>query len=145
MSANGGEREDSLIVDNRPGELARVNAWVHEWAQRQHLPASVARNLDLCSTEVVTNIMTHAAGNGAQHIHLHLGWQGETVALEVEDEGDAFDPRQVPTPPRATSLQDVRIGGWGIPIVRHFSDGLRYSHEGGRNHLTLLFHATASS
>src|SRR5690349_18166207 len=106
MSANGGEREDSLIVDNQPAELARVHAWVHDWAQRQHLPASVARNLDLCSTEVVTNIMTHGAGGNAQHIHLRLGWQGQAVALEVEDEGDAFDPRQVPAPQRPTSLQD---------------------------------------
>ncbi len=27
----------------------------------------------------------------------------------------------------------------GIPIVRNFSDGLRYRHEDGRNCLTLLF------
>ena len=32
---------------------------------------------------------------------------------------------------------------WGIPIVRRFSDGLRYSHHDGRNCLTLLFRASA--
>ena len=72
----------------------------------------------------------------------HLGWQGEQVALDVEDEGGEFDPRQVPDPPRPTSVQDARIGGWGIPIVRHFSDGVRYRHEDGRNCLTLLFRAS---
>jgi len=143
MSTNGGEGEASLIVGSQLRELARVNAWVQDWAQRQHLPAAVARNLDLCSTEVVTNIITHGAPDTALNIHLRLGWQGEAVALEVEDEGAEFDPRQIAAPPRATSLQDARIGGWGIPIVRHFSDGLRYHHEGGRNHLTLLFHAAA--
>jgi len=59
------------------------------------------------------------------------------------DEGGEFDPRQVPDPPRPTSVQDARIGGWGIPIVRHFSDGVRYRHEDGRNCLTLLFRPTA--
>lgn len=141
MSTHGGEQGASLIVDSQLRELARVNAWVHDWAQRQHLPPKVVHRLDLCSTEVVTNIVTHADSQGARHISLHLGWQGETVALDVEDDGACFDPRTHPPPRPATSLQDARVGGWGIPMVRHFSDGLRWRHEDGRNHLTLLFRA----
>ncbi|MBT2325573.1 ATP-binding protein [Variovorax paradoxus] len=139
-----GSPQASLTVDRELRELPRVSAWVHDWAERQQLPAKLAWNLDLCSTEVVTNIMSHAHGDGAQHILLRLGWQGEEVALEVEDEGREFDPRLVSQPAPATSIQDARIGGWGIPILRRFSDGLRYRHEDGRNCLTLLFRATAS-
>ena len=143
MSCNGGEHDASLIVDSQLRELARVNAWVHDWAERQQLPDRVVHRLDLCSTEVVTNIVTHGGDQAAQHISLHLGWQGEAVALEVEDNGQRFDAREHPWPARATSLHDARIGGWGIPIVRRFSDGLDWRHEGGRNHLTLLFRAGA--
>jgi serine/threonine-protein kinase RsbW len=143
MSASDGEPKASLTVDSELRELARVNAWVHEWAVRQRLPTKVAHNLDLCSTEVVTNIMTHACTDSVQRIQLRLGWLGDDVALEVEDEGSRFDPRAEPQPAQPTSLQDARIGGWGIPIVRQFSDDLRYRHEGGRNCLTLLFRATA--
>lgn len=145
MSPSGGEPRASLTVGSELNELARVSAWVHDWAECQRLPARVVLNLDLCSTEVVTNIMTHASGHGTQSIRLRLGWQGEDVALEVEDEGSEFDPRLVPEPAPATSIQDARIGGWGIPIVRRFSDGLSYRHEDGRNCLTLLFRATAPS
>jgi len=143
MSSIDGEPQASLIVGSELRELPRVSAWVHDWAEQQHLPDRVAQNLDLCSVEVLTNIMTYACSDGAQRIFLHLGWQGEDVALDVEDEGGEFDPRQVPDPPRPTSVQDARIGGWGIPIVRHFSDGVRYRHEDGRNCLTLLFRPTA--
>jgi serine/threonine-protein kinase RsbW len=144
MSTLDREPEASLTVGNELGELPRVSAWVQDWAARQRLPARVVSNLDLCSTEVVTNIMNYACGSdGAQHICLRLGWQGDEVALEVEDEGRAFDPRAVPEPAPAASLQEARIGGWGIPILRRFSDGLRYRHEDGRNCLTLLFRATA--
>jgi len=143
MTSLGGEPQASLTVGSELGELARVSAWVHDWAEGQRLPPRVALNLDLCSTEVVTNIMTHASSQGAQNIFLRLGWQGQDVALEVEDECGEFDPRQVPEPAPATSIQDARIGGWGIPILRRFSDGLRYSHHDGRNCLTLLFRASA--
>ncbi|SCK46439.1 Anti-sigma regulatory factor (Ser/Thr protein kinase) [Variovorax sp. HW608] len=143
MAQAGGEPRASLIVDNALCELPRISAWVHDWAEYQHLPERVAHNLDLCSTEVVTNIMTHAVGDSAQSILLRLGWQGDEVVLEVVDEGSEFDLRQVPEPARPTSLRDARVGGWGIPMVRHFSDGVRYRHEGGRNRLTLLFRAAA--
>ena len=143
MSTHGGEPGASLIVDSQLRELARVNAWVHDLGRQVLALRPVVHRLDLCSTEVVTNIVNHAGVEGAQHISLHLGWQGESVALDVEDDGARFDPRTHPPPPPATSLRDARVGGWGIPIVRHFSDGLRWRHEGGRNHLTLLFRANA--
>ncbi|MDM0015691.1 ATP-binding protein [Variovorax sp. J22P168] len=144
MSRSDGEPDASLTVDGELRELSRVSAWVNEWAKLQQLPARVALNLDLCSTEVVTNIVNHAvAEHHAQRIFLRLGWQGENVALEVEDEGHRFDPRGVPEPRPATSLQDAHIGGWGIPIVRRFSDDVHYRHQDGRNCLTLIFRATA--
>lgn len=142
MAASDGGSRAALVVDGELRELSRVSAWVRDWAEGQHLSARLASKIDLCSCEVVTNIMTHAYGHGDQHIHLHLGWQGEDVALEVEDEGGEFDPRQVPQPVPATSLKDARVGGWGIPILRRFSDGLNYRHEDGRNCLTLLFRST---
>jgi anti-sigma regulatory factor (Ser/Thr protein kinase) len=141
MSFSDGEPQASLAVGRELRDLPRVSAWVHDWAERQQLPPNVVANLDLCSTEVVTNIINHARGDSAQPILLRLGWQGEDVALEVEDEGSEFDPRLVPQPAPVTSIRDAPIGGWGLPIVRGFSDGLRYRHEDGRNCLTLLFRA----
>ena len=38
-----------------------------------------------------------------------------------------------------TGLEEARVGGWGIPLVRRFSDGWRYHRSEGRNCLTLLF------
>ena len=63
MSANGGEREASLIVDSELRELARVNAWVHEWTAHQQLPPDMAHNIDLCTTEleVYARPRAHAA------------------------------------------------------------------------------------
>jgi len=141
MSDHDGEPTASLIVGSELHELSRISSWIQDWAESQRLSPKLALKLDLCSTEVVTNIMNYACGDGGQLILLRLGWQGENVALEVEDEGSEFDPRKVPEPARATSVQDARIGGWGIPIVRRFSDDLSYRHEDGRNCLTLLFRA----
>ena len=60
MSSSDGARQASLTVGRELRDLSRVTAWVHDWAEREHLPSRVVSNLDLCSTEVVTNIMNHA-------------------------------------------------------------------------------------
>ena len=74
----------------------------------------------------------------AHEIAVRLGHQGKDVVLEIEDDGIAFDPTEGEPPPLAT-LESTRIGGWGMRIVRRFSDEVRYRRIDGRNCLTLIF------
>jgi serine/threonine-protein kinase RsbW len=131
---------EGLLVSSDLSELARMAAWIDAWASSQQLPAPVTERLHLCSTEAVTNVIMHAYADGASHpISLTLRKEGETVALEIEDAGSPFDPRERPRPQPATDLQDARIGGWGIPIMRRFSDEMHYRRAGTRNVLTFVF------
>jgi serine/threonine-protein kinase RsbW len=131
-----------LIVRNDLSELARVSSWIHVWAQQLGVPAPTAMRLDLCSTEIVTNIVTHGfTDRGPHEIALRLERRGSDLALEIQDDGAAFDPRLVEGLRPPTSLEAAQAGGWGIPLVRRFSDGLRYHRSEGRNCLTLIFRA----
>ena len=133
-------RDGSLMVANRLSELPRVARWIHAWAEHNRVPREAADRLDLCSTELVTNIVSHAyddQGTGHQ-IRLTLRREGDVLALEIEDDGRPFNPLEVDAPPVATSLDDVPIGGCGVAIVRRVSDGLRYERAEGRNRCTVL-------
>jgi anti-sigma regulatory factor (Ser/Thr protein kinase) len=131
---------NSLVVSSDLSELARVAAWVRAWTQWHHVPSRTAELVDLCSAEVVTNIMMHAyTGCGTHQISLRLDSHPDVLALEIQDDGRPFDPRQVAEPHPATSLEDAKINGRGIQIFRHFSDELRYRRADGRNYLTLIF------
>lgn len=122
-------------------ELARVADWVNAWTQRHRVPARLAERLDLCSTEVVTNIMMYGYTDGGLHqIALRLEQQDGRLAFEVQDDGLAFDPRQVAEPQPATSLDEATIGGRGLQLVRRFSDEWHYLRADGRNNFTLIFH-----
>jgi serine/threonine-protein kinase RsbW len=132
--------EDRLTVTNRLSELGRVSAWIQEWTARNGIPADVAQRLDLCSAELVTNIVSHAFDdNGTEHsICLALCREAEAVRLEIEDDGRPFDPAALdPTPPVPKSIEEARVGGWGLTIVHHIADHLCYRRTDGRNRLTL--------
>ncbi len=135
---------DALLVSNDLAELARVAAWLDAWAGSHEVPAPVTERLHLCCVEAMTNIIMHAyTDRGSHPICLRLGRGGETVALEIEDDGRAFDPLQRPGPQPMADLENTRIGGWGIPIMRRFSDEIHYRRAGARNVLTFVFRLPA--
>jgi anti-sigma regulatory factor (Ser/Thr protein kinase) len=121
-------------------ELDRLASWVHDWTLQHGIPERTAQQLDLCAAEAVTNVMTHGLDGGAGAIDVRIAREGDDVVLEIEDDGVAFDPTQAPPPPPVT-LESDQVGGWGINIVRKLSDDVRYRRVGGRNCLTLVFHA----
>jgi anti-sigma regulatory factor (Ser/Thr protein kinase) len=129
-----------LRVCATSSELTRVSEWVRAWMRANGLSDETADRVDLCSTEIVTNIIAHAyADDAARHgITLSLDRSGDAVRLEVVDDGRPFNPLTAAPPPAPTSADDVAIGGRGIPIVRHFADDLRYERVDGTNRLTVL-------
>jgi anti-sigma regulatory factor (Ser/Thr protein kinase) len=129
-----------LIVNNDLSELDRVSSWLRSWAERYHVPPPTAERLDLCSAEVLTNIVSYGyPDGGTHHISLGLGVRGGLVALEIQDDARPFDPSSAATPERKLSLEEAPVRGWGIPMVRHFSDELHYRRLEGRNLLLLIF------
>lgn len=129
----------SLLIRNDLDELSRLAEWVADCGQVHSLPEKIAQYVDLCSAEAVTNIMTHGFTDSAAHeIAVRLMQQGEDIVLDIEDDGVAYDPTTA-APPAPATLENDRIGGWGIRIVRRFSDEVRYRRRGNRNCLTLVF------
>ena len=130
----------SIVIRNDVSELARVGAWVKDWAHSHGLPATTAERIDTCSVEAVTNIVTHAYADHAAHqIRLSLERDAHVVSLEIEDDGTPFDPREIARPERPASLADAKIGGLGVHIVRSLSDELLHQRCGELNRLRLVF------
>jgi|WetSurMetagenome_2_1015567.scaffolds.fasta_scaffold457580_2 serine/threonine-protein kinase RsbW len=95
--------------------------------------------LDLVMEEVLENIMRHAYPPGVEgriEVRYRLDSPG-AVTLEILDEGLEFDPASAATPDFTGSLQDRRIGGLGLHLVRNIAKSIDYRREDGRNVTTL--------
>jgi anti-sigma regulatory factor (Ser/Thr protein kinase) len=55
----------------------------------------------------------------------------------VEDRGSPFDPSQAVDAPRATRIEDARIGGLGLRLVRMAARRVHYERVGDKNRVTL--------
>jgi anti-sigma regulatory factor (Ser/Thr protein kinase) len=131
-------RAQDIRIRNEAAELRRVSQWLEERCADWDLPPPLVFDLDLCAQEVVTNIIDHAySDQGLHHIDLSFSIDDGFVELVIEDNGQPFDPLRRPTTASGVSLEDVKIGGLGIPLVRSLMSDCSYARRGGHNVLTL--------
>jgi len=132
---------DRLVVPNDLSQLARVSDWVRRFAHEHRLAHQLAFGLELSVNEALTNIMSYAYCDDARHeILVELFARPDRVHVEIEDDGVAFNPLDLPIEEPAESLEKSRPAGRGIPLMRNIMDELHYTRRGNRNALTMVMH-----
>jgi phosphoserine phosphatase RsbU/P len=133
-----------LTVTADASAVSAASAWVRSVGARLKLPETDIYRLDVCVTELVSNIASYGFDNGEGVIELRADAETEeSVTVEVSDSGKPFDPLSVPLPEPASSVNEVRIGGMGIRLVRSFADEYRYDRMHDRNRVILSIHRSA--
>ena len=136
MSDHGPEL--TLRLNNRLDEIARMAVAVEAFGAAHHLTDEVIFAFNLSLDEVVTNVISYAFADVQDHaIDVRLWLDGDVLFAEVSDDGRPFDPIEVPPPNIDAPIEERRIGGLGVYLVREMMDTLEYAREGGRNVLRL--------
>lgn len=130
-----------LVVPNRFSELRCVSEWVRRFALEQRLEREFAYGIELSVNEALTNIMSYAYRDDAEHaIAVELCAQPDRIRIEVEDDGVPFNPLELPVEELPQHLENSRPAGRGIPLMRSFMDELHYARRDSRNVLTMVMH-----
>ena len=140
----GAER---LALCSRASELGQLPGWIELLASRHAIPRRAQFAIDVCLEEVLVNIIRHGyAGSPDQPIIVRFAHPREDCfEFVVEDEAPPFNPLDAPEVPAPASLQDVRVGGLGIRLLRRFADSLEYQATPRGNRLILGFSASDSA
>ena len=91
----------------------------------------------LAVEEVITNVIVHGYKKTGHEIHLSCRFTGDRIEIKVADSAPQFDPLSIPEPELDGDVDERRIGGLGIYLVRQVIDTVSYRYENGRNILTL--------
>jgi anti-sigma regulatory factor (Ser/Thr protein kinase) len=128
---------DRIVITNTTDELPRMTAWLLDCAAAAELPPDLTFNLDVCLTEAVFNIISYAYDDARPHdIILELSRTGTGARVVIHDDGRPFNLLAASLPAVAATLEDARIGGLGIPLIRKMAH-CHYQRIDGRNVLTL--------
>jgi len=89
----------------------------------------------LALEEAVTNAVKH--GNHFdpnKKVIVRFSSDSRVLTIQVEDEGDGFDPNGVPDPTAEENLE--RESGRGLLLMRHYMDNVEFNDRG--NCVTLV-------
>lgn len=112
------------------------------------ISARALYHTELAFEELVTNAIRHGGAGSdprAQPIDASVYVLGEEIRLTVEDDCPPFNPLEAPHPALPTSLDEARIGGLGLMLVRKSSERMEYERTAtGRNRVTVVIACNAA-
>jgi len=92
----------------------------------------------LAIEELVTNCIKYGYDDANDHsIEIVFAVEEEALRMEVIDDGNPFNPLEAPSPDLSLAIEDRRIGGLGIHLLRELADEVSYERRDGTNRLRL--------
>lgn len=121
-------------------EIERIHTAVDILAAADGWEPDFMFQIRLALEEVGTNIVQYGYDEaGKKDIRITLTSKGQSLTMEIVDDGKPFDPfSDAPSPDLDSSVADRPIGGLGIHLVREVMDEAHYRREDGRNRVVLI-------
>ena len=115
--------------------LPRLVAYIADFGNLHHLPASDVHAVTLAAEELLANTVNHSP-MPAHLVDFSLTLTPEGALAVYTDDAPAFDPTAHPEPDITLSASARPIGGLGIHFIRLSMSTFRYRRIDGRNEVT---------
>lgn len=113
--------------------MAHIRGFVERFAaDRAMVPDDAARVL-IAVEEIVTNVVRHGYDAAPGAIRFTLRLEGARLFVEMVDDARPFDPFAQAPPDLDAPIEERRVGGLGLPIVKSLMDRTHYRRDGAYN------------
>jgi anti-sigma regulatory factor (Ser/Thr protein kinase) len=114
-----------------PTALGDAVAATRRFASEHELGTRDRAHLCIIVEELVANLFDHGDRAGDRRISVQFDRRDSAIALVIEDDGPAFDPRSA----AANGEVPARGGGAGLRLVEAWSNVVGYESRDGGNRL----------
>ena len=118
--------------------LERVNNFVHKWAKEIGLSNHSERELFLAVEEAYVNVVNYSYPKSVGKVTINCQIDEDRLILKIKDEGVPFNPLTLSKPNLTPRLEERKIGGLGVFLIRRLVDSVEYERKGKYNLLTLI-------
>ena len=139
-------KKDKALIESIPvtissqlSELAKVEQISETVSDKMGFNQDEKDNLAIAITEVVGNAIVHGNKQDPdKKVFVQFHIYTDRLHVEIQDEGDGFDPEQVDDPLDPANL--MKESGRGIFILQNLIDAVEFefSKSGTKVHLTMI-------
>ncbi len=115
--------------------LRHIRAIMSDLARQVGFPEHEITMIQMAVDEACANVVEHAYASDKQwcwqhrqpEIRMTIRTESGRLVIEVNDHGQRFDFTSYRPADVAANLDEMKPGGYGIPIMRRFMDEVQYS------------------
>jgi len=128
----------SIKLKNRISELERLGQKLQAFGEGIGLSKKCVFQINLAVDELFTNIVKYGfADNNLHYIAVTLSHRDGKISIRVEDNGIPFDPAAKQTSELKDQIENCKIGGLGLHLVKKIMDDIVYERREEKNVITL--------
>ena len=128
----------SQTIGNTLTSLPPLMTTVNRFLDQHTIPSEAIFRVNLAIEEIVTNIIKYGYDDTAPHtISVNLTLFPDMIRLQLKDDGHSFDPLQTPEPNIHVPLDQRKLGGLGLHLVRETVSRIAYRRKNGANLLEM--------
>lgn len=126
-----------LTIDSVIDEIPVVSERLEKLMSGAGFSPEAVLDTQLAVEEAITNVIVHGYQQKGNEIRIACRVIDGAIEIRITDSAPPFNPLSLPTPDLDSDVNERRIGGLGIYLIRRVMDGVEYAYEGGNNIFTL--------
>ena len=128
----------SFELKNDLSELEQLCQTCEEIGRSINISDKLIFEMNLALDELFTNIISYGFQDCLEHIiNISITIEGDQLQMRIEDDGVPFNPLESKTPDFQCGVEECKIGGLGIHLIRKLMDDIQYQRVADKNILVL--------
>ena len=137
------DQQFGMTIGSDIAEIPKVSAWLEEVMRGSGFSEEAILDTQLAVEEAITNVIVHGYKEPGGVVEITSHVNSDRVKVEIADTAPRFDPLSMPEPDLDGSIEERRIGGLGVFLIRQVMNGVSYRYENGKNILVLIKNRTS--
>ena len=134
------ENERSFSVVPIQESISAVSAFLDNCVEDFSIPLRTGYSLKVVADEIFSNIVYYS---GAETAEILCRNDVDKITLIFEDNGRSYNPLEAEEPDITAGIEDRKIGGLGLFMVKKMAESVHYEYVAGRNRMTVILSKTA--
>lgn len=127
--------EKTLTLKNDISELNNLREFSEVFGQENNISNDIINKFQLAFEELISNIIFYGYDDELPHeISVVFTLDGKSMAVLIVDDAKEFNPLEKEDPDISLSIDERKIGGLGIYLVKSLMDEVNYKRESGKNY-----------
>ena len=133
------EAQETVTIRNEIAEIPKVVEQFTRFAGDHELPKDFVNAVSPVFDELLTNTIFYGYMDEEEHsIEIRFGYDNGRMTLVFSDDGKSFNPLTKAAPDRRSPVEERKVGGLGINLVRKLMDSVQYKRVQNKNVLTVM-------